>query len=113
MTGGGGAKIILGGHEKFIYVTLRGGTIYCSLDQTNKVKTTNSKILVIVFAIFHDFSRIFGEDQKKVFSPKISTNSIFRLKIHAIFHKFLCEDKKKKKVSSPKISTNSGLLSPS
>ena len=33
--------------------------------------------------------------KKKVFCPKISTNSIFRLKIHAIFHEFVSEDKKK------------------
>ena len=38
-----------------------GGTIYSSVDQTNKMKTTNSKILVIFLAIIHDF---FSEDQK-------------------------------------------------
>ena len=38
-----------------------------------------------------------GEDQKeKVFSSKISTNSGYRLKILAIFHEFLSEDKKKR-----------------
>ena len=51
-----------------------GGTIYSSVDQTNKVKTK----------------------KKKVFSSKISTNSGFHLKILAIFHEFLSEDQKKK-----------------
>ena len=33
-----------------------------------------------------------GEDKKKVFSTKISTNSGYRLKILAIFPEFLNED---------------------
>ena len=65
------------------------------MNQTNKVKTTSSKILVIVFTTFHDF---FSEDQKikKVFTSKITSNSGFRLKILAIFYEFLGEDQKKK-----------------
>ena len=39
------------------------------------------------------------EDQKKVFSSKISTNSVYRLKILAIFHEFLSEDRKKRSSS--------------
>ena len=65
------------------------------MDQTNKVKNANSKILVIVLATFHDF---FSEDQKikKVFSSKISTNFGFRPEILAIFHEFLSEDQKQR-----------------
>ena len=37
------------------------------------------------------------DQTKKVFSSKISTNSCYRLKILAIFHKFLSVDQKKKK----------------
>ena len=55
--------------------------IYSSVDQTNKMKT-----------------------KKKVFSSKISTNSGYRLKILAIFHKFSSEDQKK--VVVPKASRN-------
>ena len=65
------------------------------MDQTNKVRTANSKILVIVLATFHDF---FSEDQKikkKVFSSKICTNFGFRPEILAIFREFLSEDQKK------------------
>ena len=78
----GRAEINFGGHEKFIYVNSRGARkVYWSMDQTKKVKT-----------------------KKKVFSTKISTNSGCRLKIPAIFHKFLSEDqKKKKKVFVPKL----------
>ena len=56
--------------------------IYSSVHQTNKVKT-----------------------KKKVFSSKISTNSSYRLKILAIFHEFLSEDKKKE-VFVPKVLWN-------
>ena len=57
----------------FINVNSRGAQeIYSSVDQTNKVKT-----------------------KKKIFSSKISTNSGYRLKIHAIFDEFLSKDQKK------------------
>ena len=38
-----------------------------------------------------------GQDQKKVFSTNIYTNSDSRLKILAIFREFLGKDQKKKK----------------
>ena len=51
--------------------------IYSSVDQTNKVKTKKKR-------------------KKKVFTSKISTNSVYRLKILAIFHEFSSEDLKKR-----------------
>ena len=68
-----GAEINFGGHEKFIYVNLRGAReAYSSVEQTKKVKT-----------------------KKKVFSTKISTNSSCCLEILAISHELLSEDQKK------------------
>ena len=53
-----------------------------------------------------------GEDQKKVFSTKISTNSRYRLKVLAIFQEFLSKDQKKeKKRSRPKSFMKSGVSS--
>ena len=57
------------GHEKFIPAWIKR--------TQNKVKTK----------------------KKKIFSSKISTNSGYCLKIHAIFNKFLSEDQKKKILS--------------
>ena len=72
----GGAEINFGRAGEVYLCEFERGTgareIYSSVDQTNKVKT-----------------------KKKVFSSKISTNSGNRLKILAIFHEFLSEDKKK------------------
>ena len=65
------------GHEKFIYVNLRGAReVYSSVEQTKKVNT-----------------------KKKVFSTKISTNSSCCLKILATSHEFLSEDQKNRSLS--------------
>ena len=73
----GGAEINFRGFEKFIYMNSRGvgGT-------RNLFQQCGSNEQ--------------GEDQKKVFSLKISTNSSYCVKILAIFHEFLGEDKKKR-----------------
>ena len=60
-----GAEINFGGAREVCLCEFErgtGGTIYSSVDQTNKVKITNSKILAIVLAIFHEFLSL---DQKK------------------------------------------------
>ena len=73
----GGAEINFGGAREVHLCEFERGTrareVYSSLDQTNKVKTK----------------------KKKVSCSKIFTNSGYSLKILAIFHEFLSEDKKK------------------
>ena len=85
----GGAEINFGGAREVYLCEFKRGTgaqeIYSSEDKTKKVKTKKKK--------------------RKVFSSKIFTNSGYRLKILAIFYKFLSEDQKKG--LRPKISTNS------
>ena len=65
------------------------------MDQTNKVKTTYSKILVIVLATFHDY---FSEDQR--IKKKSSVQKFSQILVSVIFHEFLSEDRKKKRSSS-------------
>ena len=81
----GGTNKFWGG-TRSLFMWIREGhgviEIYSRVDQTNKVKT-----------------------KKKVFSSKTSTNYGYRLKILAIFYKFLSEDQKKK-VFVPKVLWN-------
>ena len=95
VTGRGGRNKFWGAREVYLCEFERGTgarKIYSSLDQTNKVglRPPPKKNKGLQFKFFSGYSG-------------------YRLKILAIFHEFLGEDKKKKKVFCPKHVTKSGV----